>query len=370
MEKPKKTKRSDRGAFIAIFVFGIVLSLTAPAPLVASGVISSIFCQRLSEYEETFNDSLESYLYKNAADYPSLNNYENIQFSSGDNTLQAYLFEDDDPRGVLVMAHGMGSMALGREAALADYFLSNDWDVFAFDLTASGKSEGNGAGGLDQSAADVVAALKCVHASSQMEGLDICLLGYSWGGYGVCAALKDDASPKAVASFSGFYSPSAEMIVKAEGVMGVLAPLSISVMDAGLYLNRGSKGFYSALDALNLRTETSVYLVQGGQDASVTPFASLYGKKDQISNPSRLKSSYFPERSHGNIFYSDDANAYYENTITPLLDSLFLDYSSWDKVPQTRRDELEGQIDLDRSSALDVDTLAAIEKTFEAAIAK
>lgn len=362
-----KKSKHDLGWYIAFGVLTFLFILVAPAVPVAKAVVGSIFSVRLSTYNK-LDSSLESDTYKFRKDYPTMGSRETVSFFSGDNLLKGYLYQNPSSDSLIVMSHGMDSMADGKESAYEDYFIEKGWNVLAIDLTASGQSEGKGAGGLDQSAFDVEAALKYVHLSSSLKSMNLFLLGYSWGAYGVVASLNFDQTPKAVASLAGFRSPDLEMVDKAVRYVGPSAYATKGFMDQALYLSRGNNGFLSAIDGINKATNTKIFIAQGGKDKTVTPFSSIYAARAQISDQSRVSLYYAPERSHENLFFSEAASSYMEATVKPLMSSMKNRYPDWSLAPASAKESYRNQIDKNKTSELDSALLSQIESLFSSSL--
>jgi pimeloyl-ACP methyl ester carboxylesterase len=290
---------------------GVVLSLAigiAPAPYVAKSVVTKIFEGRAST-ASILSGSMEASIYKFRSSFPSLANRTEYTLTSDGNKLKAYSYQAMNNNGGLVLiAHGMGSMSDGKESGFADYFLSANFDVLQLDLTASGNSEGS-SHYLDQSVDDVLAGLKLIHETAGLKEKKIFLLGYSWGAYGCLASLHYDQSPVAVTSLAGFASPDKEMIQYASRYMGMgLAKATKAFMDTALYEQRGSEGFLSAIKAIN-ESKASIYLAQGGMDKSVSyDYSGAYAdtKWHQRSDPfdPRISKKRRPMKS---VFLSDAA---------------------------------------------------------------
>ncbi|MCR4645294.1 MAG: alpha/beta hydrolase, partial [Oscillospiraceae bacterium] len=87
-------------------------------------------------------------------DYSDTHTRENVQFTSGKNTLQGYIYgldnlDTDAAKGLIVFAHGIGA---GHENYINQlmWFADRGWVVFAYDATGSCTSEGSGTVGLVQ----------------------------------------------------------------------------------------------------------------------------------------------------------------------------------------------------------------------------
>ena len=113
------------------------------------------------------------------------------EFYSGENRLQAYVYGEENDKGLVVISHGMGG---GHEGYMSDicWFVDHGWRVFGFDNTGSCESEGESIVGLVQSALDLDAALTFIEGDTELSELDVFLYGHSWGGYGVAAVLNFD----------------------------------------------------------------------------------------------------------------------------------------------------------------------------------
>lgn len=355
------------GWFVGAGICLVCFLSVAPAAPVASLVIKSIFDGRQSDYEDYCSSSLESALFKFRSDYPSLADREEVSFLSGSNTLKGYFYDGGDKNALIVSSHGMGSLADGQESAFENYFVNKGYDLLSFDLTASGKSEGDSAGGLDQSALDFKAALDYVHSESRFADRSIFLVGYSWSAYGALASLNFDQSPKAVVSLSGFASPDLEMIDKSAKYVGFFAYASKCFMDDGLRLLRGSNGFLSAIDGANKAPDCKLYLLQGNEDQTVTKYSAFTSYLDKVTNQDRITSS-IKEATHSDVFFSSEAHSYIKETITPKLNEFTKLYGSWKKIPSNVKEEFIASIDKEKTSQLDEAFFAKIDEAFSNSI--
>lgn len=67
---------------------------------------------------------------------------------------------------------------------------------------------------------DLDAALTYIKSNNRLINLPIMLYGHSWGGYAVTAILNGNHDISAVASISGFNSPSEFLLEQADNMMG------------------------------------------------------------------------------------------------------------------------------------------------------
>lgn len=369
MSTPKKHRRD----ILWFILFGLVLAITvplAPSLTVANAIVAAVFSGREST-ESELNASMEEATYKFRGDYPSLNSRLEYAIPSGTNSLKAYYYAPATSNGsLLLMAHGMGSMSDGIESGFASYFLNHGYNVLQLDLTASGQSEGTSAGGLDQSALDVTAALSFIHSSSALKSFKLGLLGYSWGAYGCLASLHYDQAPLAVASLAGFESPDKEMIQYASRVVGMgLAKTTKPFMDNALYAQRGKAGFLRTTTAIN-GSSAKIFLAQGDQDRSVSyDYSAAYAYRNDITDQSRLTTYFKSGRTHTNLFLSEAAIAYNQDVVEPAQSAFNKTYGSWSKASLGAKQSYRLSIDKEKSSELNGELFTSLSTFFAQALA-
>ena len=142
----------------------------------------------------------------------SVNDFEGLKveecvFPSNNGQLLAgyqYSKEDQQIKGVLVIAHGLGGGGHNTYMDIADYFTSNGYLVFAYDATGNDKSEGDSVEGLPQGVIDLDYALRYVKQVDEYQDLPIVLFGHSWGGYSVGNVLNCHPDVKAAVLVAGF----------------------------------------------------------------------------------------------------------------------------------------------------------------------
>ena len=109
-------------------------------------------------------------------------------FNSGKNTLTGYEYGEENNRGLIVISSGLGGTG-DYYMEFITRFLDDGYRVITYDNTGVARSEGSGTRGLYQSAIDIDALLTYIETQSKYDNLPVYLIGHSWGGYGVCAAL-------------------------------------------------------------------------------------------------------------------------------------------------------------------------------------
>ena len=335
-----------------------------------SAVVDALFNGRSSTYD-ILQEALPYKIRKSYQDYPSLKNREEIDFKQGGDSHHAYFYEAESPKGMILLAHGYGSLSDGQEASLADYFLRDHWSVFQIDLTASGKDDDSSSKGFVEGPGDISETIHYIESQERFAQYSdsLCLMGYSWGAYSVAASLSEDYrfSPKAMASFSGFDSPAGEMFGLARHYVGFLADIVKPLFDLGMYQSRGSKSFRRAVNGINHAENCKVMLVQGEKDETVFPDStSIWHFADEIQNKERLTlygDALLP-RDHTSIWYSDEAYEYYSSKALADYQKLISDYGSEKDIPEEEIAYIK-----EKASTVDESLLSSISSMFELAVA-
>lgn len=286
-----------------------------------------------------------------------------VEFKSGDNTLAGYLYGEGNEKGLVVIAHGLG---YGAENYLAEtiYFVDKGWRVFSFDCTGTHKSEGEGTVGLPQSLKDLDAALTYIESNNTLKDLPTMLYGHSWGGYAVTSILNYSYDINAVASISGFSSPTELLFEAAKDMMGLFAYVEYPFEWAYQTMIFGNTAWITAVDGIN-STDTAVMIIHGDKDEEILyNGASIIAHRDEITNPNVIYKTYSDEKhnGHNNLFESEDASAYIEEKnqeFKALSDS----YNQ--NIPKDIKAKYYKGVDKFRTSQLDVDFMDNINRFFE-----
>ena len=85
------------------------------------GVSNSLFHKRTESVEQMLQYPYNEMQYVRS-DYPNLNERTEIMFDHGKIKLAGYLYETNNPLGLVVCAHGVNSFADGDNAQLQSYF--------------------------------------------------------------------------------------------------------------------------------------------------------------------------------------------------------------------------------------------------------
>ena len=234
--------------------------------LVAGIIIGPIVFASIIGRKATKSDGDFLKLWKNVReDYPLLNDREEVHFESNGKTLTAYLYEVDEPLGIVICAHGLNNESDFDNAEYQNYFLEKGFDVLAVDLTGCGNSEGNCVRNLYKSKYDIVAAIDYVKSNPKTKDLKINLVGHSAGAYGaiMASSLREVNAVLAMASYD---SPHDEVIQIIDDSVGKISFLLRPFIEYSLFLFGGKENYLKASDVINSNRDTLYFLIQSSAD--------------------------------------------------------------------------------------------------------
>ena len=190
-----------------------------------------------------------------------------VTFDSDGHTLSGYLYEKSEPAGTVLVANGLYS-GVDRHLSEIMYFLDHNWQVFVFDGTGVGASDGDSIVGLPQAKRDLLAAIRTLRADRLPADQPLVLYGHSVGGYASVTALAETDEVSAVVCIAGFNSPVETMYYHARQRLGFLADAEYPFMWIHNRVVFGEDADVAASDVLN-ETEVPVALIAGSGDATV-----------------------------------------------------------------------------------------------------
>lgn len=326
----KKTKSKKKVAIIVLLSVIVLLLIGWWA-----------FCVMM--YNENFNVRCDSYepLMLRTEDFDLLECKEYSFFSDNGQKLAGYLYRvGDNQHGIVVIAHGFGGGGHNSYMDVANYFASNGYYVFAYDVTGCDKSEGEGVGGVPQGVIDLDHAISFVEDNNEIPELPIMLFGHSWGGYCVCNALNYHPEVKAVIECSGFNS-SSDMFEsggksQAGNVIYAMTPF-IKIHECFKY------GKYASNTAMNgfENTDASILVLHSADD-NVIGIEYGYDKYyEKYKDDPRFTFIRFEDRGHNEVFnnpdntYKDEFNAEFDK----WLESLDYDYKAEENKERFKEDK-------------------------------
>ena len=276
----------------------------------------------ISLYRQTFDQRFESYapLRLEVSDFDGLEATRYTFPSDKGQMLTGYLYSHgEDPRAILVIAHGFGGGGHNSYMDVADFFAAHGFAVFAYDATACDESEGDGLGGVPQGVADLDHAITFIEG--ELPDLPVVLWGHSWGGYSVCNVLNYHPEVKAVAECSGCCKASdmfeAGGLQQAGDVIYTMLPFS----RAYERLRYGDYAAHTALDGF--AASDAAVMVVHSEDDDVLPIQYGYDVYyAAYQNDPRFTFVRFTDRGHNMIYndttYVDEFNAAFDEWLTTL----------------------------------------------------
>ena len=292
--KQKRTVKRVLCALLLIVLFFVTVSM----------ISSVIIFQAIYPRHDEPNAFTLRYEELDSAAYPR----EEISFSSKENRLTAYCYHCADPKGLVVIAAGMGD---GASAHLSEMmgFIDGGFDVFCYDATGVGESEGKGIVGLSQPGIDLRAALDYIGGDEELNRLPVLLYAHSAGGYGAITCVGDYDRIKAAVVMCAFESPVELMLVSARERVGILADIEYPFMALENSFLFGEMADIRASERLK-NCRIPVMLIEGEDDDLIPEKLRLSSYRDVIDNP--LVSFREVDTGHSGLWLSDEAEAYRE----------------------------------------------------------
>ncbi|MCR5585371.1 MAG: lysophospholipase [Lachnospiraceae bacterium] len=238
-------------------------------------LIAGLWTTSVSIYNDNFDQRFESYepLKLYVEDFDGLNRTKYTFASDKGQILTGYLYTaDEEPQGLIVLAHGFGGGGHNSYMDVANFFAQNGYAVFAYDATGNDESEGDGVGGLPQGVIDLDAALTFVE--KEFPDLSIGLFGHSWGGYSVCNVLRYDHDIKAVISCSGFNRSSDLFESEGKKQAGAAIYLLLPFVKIHEFVKYGKTAVSTAMDGFK-DSDANVLILHSADD-NVVPIEYGY----------------------------------------------------------------------------------------------
>ena len=293
----KSLKKHNTLKRVVCSLLAILLIYTVGSVVTSMVVFHYIF--KRTEYPRTFEISYGDI---DKTQYPR----DTVSFSSGENKLVGYLYKKENAPGTIIVVNGVFSGA-DRHLGEIMHFLDNGWQVFSFDGTGVGKSDGDGIVGLQQTKLDLLAAIKSLKKTVGGNS-PLMLYGHSAGGYAAVSVLESVPDIAAVVSIAGFNSPVQTMYFHACRRVGPLASIEYPFLWLQNMILFGSDADIKALDVLD-KTDTPVMIVEGSEDTVVPDDIGIGRYSAGFKNPNaKFYNIDAPYRnSHTTIWLSESA---------------------------------------------------------------
>lgn len=290
---------------------------------------------------------------------------EEVYFPSNGVKLKGYYYPALNPKGLIVIAHGLH--AGGDDyLPMVEYLVKNNYNVFNYNVQGTYESEGEDCVGMCQSLIDLESALTFLENTPPYSYMPICLIGHSWGGYAVSSVLSIKKNIKACACIAPMNSGADMMVEKGEQYVGKLATMPAPVFN--LYQKHLFNGYtkFNGVKGIN-STNVPIIIAQGVTDKIITyDGQSITAHKKEL----RTENVYYydgfgPQGDHNNIWHSVEA-AVYQDVVKSKLK--LLEIEKGEKLTYDEKAEFYKTIDHNLYSQVNKELFDFIIKTFDKAL--
>lgn len=262
-----------------------------------------------------------------------------------------YYKEAVEPKGIVIIAHGLGGGGHNSYMDVADYLATNGYVVFAYDATGNDESEGDSVQGIPQGVIDLDYAIRFVKSNEEFNALPIMLFGHSWGAYSVGSVINLHTDIKAVVMIAGF-NQSMD-IIEEEGqrivgdAMGLFVPY-LSVIERMMF---GSYSTYNCVNGLE-NSDAGAVIIHSDDDPMVS-FENQYQRfYEKFNNNSRFNFIQYNDRGHDFVYYSDTCRQYKDNLNEAFME--FVNSLETELTSEIKTDYMDAY--LDKAQLFDLDT--------------
>lgn len=250
-------------------------------------------------------------------------------FESGENTLCAYLYGEENEKGVIVVAPGHTDT---NDIKLYEIrcFVDAGYKVVCFDYTGCYTSEGKAFGGYTQAVYDLDALLAFLENSDEFAGVPVYLFGHSLGGYAVAAVLANGHDVQAVVSASGFDTAEEQWQYSISRYTGVFYPVIKPFNSLFISLKYGDDKALSAVGGIN-STDVPVLVISAEDDVFYGGASPIYNRREEIENPNCTFILMDKENHNGHYdyFLTDEALRYQESQPDANIDKeLYMEHDA------------------------------------------
>lgn len=268
-----------------------------------------------------------------------------------------YSKKNQQIKGVVVIAHGLGSGGQNTYMDTADYFASNGYLVFAYDATGNDKSEGDSLGGLPQGVVDLDYALRYVREVEEYRDLPVVLYGHSWGGYSVGNVLNYHPDVSAVVIVAGFNRSGDLFEHYGEAEIGLGIKLFMPYVSVYEWMKFGNYAACSAIDGF-ANSDAGIMVLHSKDDTEVPPEYGYDVFYDRYGDDSRFCFIEYEDRGHSYICYSEAARNYREELYEEYGD--YVEANGGEYNDDIKAEFMEGRLDKSKCYEFDYDLMQRI----------
>ena len=290
---------------------------------------------------------------------------ETLTVSSDGVDLAAYYYPVNEPKGLVVVVHGIHAGA-DDYLPLIEAMVKGGYAVFAYDVTGNYSSGGKDGVGMCQQLKDLDSVLSFLSANEPYSAMPRLLIGHSWGGYAAASVLALHGEVKACVCIAPMHNGYTIMVEKAEEHAGKMAYTVKPIFDAYQKHLFGDYTKYDSVIGIN-STDAHILIAQGVDDTVITPDGlSTTAHLDEITNPN--VSVYYgkgAQGSHTGIWHSTEAEEYASRIKEELR---LLEESLGRELTRDEKAEFYKTVDHRLYSEVNHELVELIFETFEKAL--
>lgn len=275
---------------------------------------------------------------------------EEISFYSDNVRLQAYYYKVQNPKGLVIISHGLH--AGGDDyLPIVIFFHQNNYNVFSYDYKGTYNSEGKSTVGMSESLVDLDYAIRFIKTDSRFSGLKIFLVGHSWGAFASAAVLSLQKGISGAACIAGFNNGYTLIREKGFQYGGELASEGLPRMFLDTYQKYLFKDYakYDAVSGIN-SSQIPVFIAHGENDKVIDfQLQSIIRHANEFRNP---KVQYYIgkglQSGHDSIWHSENSIKY-QKEVDKKLKEISKNGTENDKINycKTVNNELYSEINYD-----------------------
>lgn len=349
---------------------------TGKVLLIAVGILAAVLLIVLMGgsiliYESNFGERFETaqWLAYEPEDFEGLQ-MEQCYFPSNDGQMLAgyrYSKEDQEVKGLVVLAHGLGGGGHNTYMDVADYFTSNGYLVFAYDCTGNDLSEGDSVGGMPQGVIDLDYALRYVKTVPEYTDLDVVLWGHSWGAYSAGSVLQFHPDVKAVVMVAGMNRSEDLIGYQGQLMAGDAVEMVLPFMMAYEGLKFGDYASVSVMEGFEA-SDAAVMILHSRDDDTVPAEYGYDVFYEAYADDERFQFILFEDRGH-NYLYNSEASEVYRDQINEDY-AAYVESNGGEYNAEIKMEFMEQFLDKGEAFALDAELFSQILDFFDSYISK
>ena len=291
--KKKFLKKVLKGIAIAIIVYLAFSIVTTKI------IYDSVFQRYNAEYSQSMlNETTEM-----------VSSRKSFSYKCGENKLTGYLYSDGScENGLIVFVPGFKAESIEYEGVIYA-FVQEGFDIFAFDPTGHGNSEGDSSIGFPQIIKDLEATMDFISADKSFNYKDIFLFGHSRGAYGACCVANNYSSVSAVTAVNGVDTSMDAIMAYSTSYVGGIAYSNYPFLS--MYENMvfgADLSGSSAVDKIN-QSDIPILIIHSSADRQIpVDKYSIYSHQNEITSENVELLLYTKDGSDGHTSILYDEN--------------------------------------------------------------